>query len=790
MRKTFVLMGILILCFIASVSYAKPYAAQLGADRAVFHPGLSSEPVTLSFNLSDAATTVTVEVFRASDSVVVRTFKLGSLEAGNHSVVWNGRDDSDTMVTAGDYKFKVTTSSDGYSSWTNITRFSYHIKSSYFRNTSFLDAHIATDSVLGIGLKGSKLIVTGGYPRQICATEAATGLKSFIFDMYVTNPYSLGFTSGTLDMNYGPFDVASGQDGTTLISPHVGSWAPVVKVQDETTSAVKFIGVTNALGYDSKALDIVNTGVNSILYVSNAANGNVGVFTTSDGITFSLQETIPCNLSNMVVGKDGNTLSNAVIWGSSEAGTIQRWVKSGGAWAQDTGFSCSIIGAGGDYVSIDGTDILVCASISDNKVYGIKGSTGAIAFTYTPQLAKLETGTNGDVTVKKLTDTTGEIYYIFPDRHIYGKLTYAYGELGSAQFKCPNGVAAIKNPDSRFFGNIGVSSGLNHASTNNGAETDLKGVFLLNNDLSYNGDNVVQSYSNAKNAPDASWNYTMEDSWSPWKLKAGRDDNSFYLGDWGDVVNTAKVFRYNLTNTATTLFSLSTSKSIWKSYSGKNHGRVVSCMTYTSGTTQMVGLDRDYDGDSYREVIKWPINSSVENYTGSYTVIAEAENTGLGVTDFNMGEDLIVDSNGNMYVVNGSSALSRNWLWCFNLIDGSTTVKWKKTGTDLGIAANTYPCAIDIDEASGNLYVLYRAGKFVGVHNASDGALTDQFTFTSTASASRGAIAVDAVGNVITANEADNHVRIWSPPGASSYTTTYIDKMTFPVSIDDWMLLK
>jgi hypothetical protein len=53
----------------------------------------------------------------------------------------------------------------------------------------------------------------------------------------------------------------------------------------------------------------------------------------------------------------------------------------------------------------------------------------------------------------------------------------------------------------------------------------------------------------------------------------------------------------------------------------------------------------------------------------------------------------------------------------------------------------------------------------------STGDLETAFSYTSiTTGGSRG-VAVDAAGNVLTSNAADEHVRMWSPPGASSYTS-------------------
>lgn len=791
MKKVIYKVGVLLLLLICSSIYANPFTAHLKASKDTFDSSNPSEQVILYYTLSENADNVVLEVFRVSDGAVFKTFNLGAQVRGDHNVIWDGKDNGGGVVPGGDYKFRVTSSSAGYPSWTNTTPHEYSVKRIWHRNISTLGVNTTQDGTIGIGLKNGHIIVTSLDSRQIITAFADTGYKDQNYLMSISNPYSLSFTNNTIDLPLGPFDVASNPDGDTYISPYVGNNTPVTMIDDETTNAKPLIGVTNALNYNSGALDVVNVGTGKILYVSNYITGNVQVYTTNNGNSFNLFETIPCSFTNMVVGSDSNTSVSAVIWGCSESSPIQRWTKSGGAWSQDTSFSTSLIGCGGDYVYMNGTDILIIVSPTDNNIYFLDGTTGAVLLTYETPGTKITSGGNGDLTIKKLTANTGEIYYITPDKVFYSKLTFGFSEAIAAQYKSPNGIAVIKKTDSSKFGHIAVSNGLNELSSNIGAEANAKGVYLLNCDMTWTADSMSGAYLAAYNDPAATWNYAYSDSWSPWKIKEGRDDGILYLGDWGEVTKTDKIYRYDLEKKATALFTLDTSSKRWSYITGKNHGLIISCMSYTSGTLRLIGLDPNYDYDpGYREIIRWDIGDVKENYTGPGILVAQSPDTELGVTDSYNNEDIAIDQEGNLYVVNGRYLASETWLWCYNLVDEGPAIKWKKTGLDLGRSDGEYPCAIDINESTGKLYVLYRGSRVVGVHDKATGNLLETFTYTNIASPNRGAISLDAAGNVYTANNGDECIKRWSPPGANSYTTTYNSVLRHPVKIIDWESLK
>ena len=107
---------------LVSQAGANPYGSQLAASESQFAPD-QAETVELSFYLNDIADSVLVEVFGPlPDTDTVRTFDLGALTPGMHSVEWDGKDDDEDLLPGGDdYSFRVITEADGYNEWTNIT---------------------------------------------------------------------------------------------------------------------------------------------------------------------------------------------------------------------------------------------------------------------------------------------------------------------------------------------------------------------------------------------------------------------------------------------------------------------------------------------------------------------------------------------------------------------------------------------------------------------------------------------------------------------------------------------
>ncbi len=112
-----VLMSVLVA---APAANANVYASGLDVDKTAFKPS-EGETITISYILNENADdNVRIEVYDASDTLV-RAEDLGPQAKGPQQWVWDGKDDSATVVPDGTYKFKITASDDGYGAWTQIS---------------------------------------------------------------------------------------------------------------------------------------------------------------------------------------------------------------------------------------------------------------------------------------------------------------------------------------------------------------------------------------------------------------------------------------------------------------------------------------------------------------------------------------------------------------------------------------------------------------------------------------------------------------------------------------------
>ncbi|HPB32418.1 MAG TPA: hypothetical protein PLB62_13265, partial [Candidatus Sumerlaeota bacterium] len=439
--------------------------------------------------------------------------------------------------------------------------------------------------------------------------------------------------------------------------------------------------------------------------------------------------------------------------------------------------------------SIGGKDVLVVVTNGNPQVIiGLDGATGAILFEYLAPEARPYSSGNGDIHIVPATANRGAIYYAMPDKGQYGKINYNYGEIGSGQYYTPNGVAIITDPEDINFGKIAVASGYPALSANPGATTNKQGLYILNPDMTFPGGTEQTAFDAAINDPAAPW--VASDTWSPWKVRKGRDDNKFYLGDFGTWNISDSIYRYDLASTATAILKVGAG----------NHGRVLSCMSFTSGTaTYLLGLDRDYDAAGlYPKLQMWPVNDTVENFTGVPTRVLNSPSTGLGFSAYTM-MDFVIDSNNVVYVCNARYAGAEMALFAFNLEPlpvSAANVKWTKTYNGLGLNEGAYPRSMDIDEAAGRLYVYYRnttGGAKVIAHDIATGDIVDQFVVgtTSTSTSARQGTAVDYAGNIMTCNNSDEHVRMWAPPGPNAAEVFAVDSIEVSNSLSDvrdWFL--
>lgn len=349
-------------------------------------------------------------------------------------------------------------------------------------------------------------------------------------------------------------------------------------------------------------------------------------------------------------------------------------------------------------------------------------------------------------------------------------------EIPSVLYYAPRGVETIKDQSSPYFGHIFVANSWPAASTNPGAEANKQGVYTLNVDMTWTGGTEANSFATAKNDPAAPWIGT--DTWSPWKLHAGLQDNCLYLGDWGTLNVSDNIYQYTVANQATPILQIN----------GGNHGREYAIFSNGTGaSTVLIGMSRDLDfgGDtSFYELWSWPVGTTTTNYTGAATMLLDAPTTGLGVTAYTIRD---VYSDGiDLFYTNQRWNNTETHVFATDL--ACTTARWNQTGAALGMISGAYPDGITAD---GNyLYVLGYGDRIVYRMNKATGAVVDSFVYTATGASSGKPVAVDAAGNVITGNNGTEHVRMFAPPdGANNFTTTYYGSFDVSsTSVRDWTL--
>ncbi len=351
---------------------------------------------------------------------------------------------------------------------------------------------------------------------------------------------------------------------------------------------------------------------------------------------------------------------------------------------------------------------------------------------------------------------------------------------GTASFPYTAGIAVIRDMNSPFFGMVGV---LNTDPDDSGDfDAEEMGLYLMNGDLSWHGGTPVAAYDAAMNDPAAPWD--AEDALSPWKVKAGRDDGMFYVGDWGTEDTTDAVYRYDLVNTAEQVLAPGVG----------DHGRIITAFTTGTGEdTVLWGLDRDGDDPDRPEVVRWDVGTDTA-HTGDGTVVIPSTGwAGDPIIDHGTLwslRDFTVDDDGNIYVGN------RRWGGGdprYIKFDSDGEPIWSRTGTELageGYPADNgdgiYPYGLAYHD--GNLYAVDDFIRIVAILDAETGLFVDHFEITDPDAVNGRGIAVDVAGNVYVAEHGANTVSVWSPWGANDFTSTYHSAVTIgePVTVPDW----
>lgn len=809
MKKKIIILMLVICALVAfnSTSFANVFASDLSAP-ATFDRGVG-ETATIQYRLNDDATDVRIEIYGPLPDTTVRRI-LDSTEAdpaarpgtsrGLHSVVWDGKNEAGVGCAAGTYKFRVIAEQNpGYSDWTNITPRLWTFQLDWATSTPVYGGDASSGNEIRdccYYAPNDTMIITSTAPRKIAVVNANDG--SYIRDLplITVDTYDLdadGNTTETFDWNawLGPYAIKSdnGHDDFYM-TPFRGASGPTGRFDDDASTSTWAL----IAGYHARSNAVAGDGVNTLIYTSNYSTGEIDIWKTDTGTTFSLLEHTGILGSHVIIAKPTNTGGDGdVIWAQQTSGPgLKRYVRSGGSWVEDTNFVCAVTEAGfhhGDYANILGQDVVICASSYHTvpKIYALNGDTGDLLAEITvPSFGTPINSATAGLEVYQATPGSDrcEVYFGLGTNHVYGKLTFGNLEIGSAQYDYIQGIETIKDQSSPWFGKIFVSNGYPELSYQPGAEADQQGVYVLNNDMTWYGGSVDASYAAAMNDPANPWDPT--DGWSPYRLHLGWD-GCLYLGDSGTYGVTDAVYRYDLTTTATKILV----------EGGANHGRVAACQTVTSNTvTTLVGYDRD--SGSYRDIVYWSIGSTTENYTGPEGFLAHAP-SGYGLSDLYTIYDLVIDSEGKIYVCNSRWTASQTSMFCADW-DNPTAYNWRLTGADIAAATDIangdglYVRSIAVDErlnrvAGLTAYTYYSGGNWCIIVNRNTGAVEDAFNVTPEYYYTTYGVAFDPAGNVLTGDRYEDHLRMWSPPGPNSYTTEYSGQIELQATaVKDWMV--
>lgn len=772
MRKVTLFAVIASVCLIGTIAYAAPFAAQLDTSAPNL---LSGGSVDLEFTLSEDATTVTVQVIGPlPGSTVQRTFNMGALSRGDHSVAWDGKNQSAVDVALGGYKFTVKAESAGYgSSWTNITPLAAHD----LLSTGTTELGIAdTANIRGIGFNGTNIIIAGTTPIGLFVVNSS-GEYQHNLGLTVVDTYDAdddGYTTDTWNLNawLGPYDVATATDGSVYVGTYRGAGFPISRIEADDAASSP-VAVAFQAG-NSRAMDVVNAGANTIIYEGgNAGSAATRVHTSTDGTTFSLLEsTAAMPNSHMVIGRDGNTAGDGdVLWCSTNSGYVERWVRSGGSWAQDTAFSGPANACGGDYARIGGKDVIAVIDNSTNDIVFADGDTGTQLDSWSPPGSRSTYGGNGDLTIVQVGAADYDVYFALPDFNIFGKIRY--GGIGDLQYWTASGLACVEDQTSEAFGYMFVGSSYPASSSNPGATADQQGMYILKCDGTFYGGSASAAYAAADNNPSANWD--SGDNWSPYRAKAGVDDNVITQGDWGTAHVTDDVMMYYGVATGTTARQMLLA-------GGSNHGRIYAAMTRGTGSAkQLVGLDRD---DNYgQDMFYWDIGETIDNYTGAKNLLIDGPSITGSSLIYSM-KDFIIGPSGNIYLANSRWSAQQDKLDCVN--STGDAIVWLKTGDDLATDSlgafhqNNYTYSIDYSEDKDWVALLERSTNPDVVVYSNAGVFQSTFSVdTGIATSYHRNLCFVPAGNLWIADNNTEHTWIWAPPGASNYTTTLWDAVYF-----------
>lgn len=358
-------------------------------------------------------------------------------------------------------------------------------------------------------------------------------------------------------------------------------------------------------------------------------------------------------------------------------------------------------------------------------------------------------------------------------------------EIGDAQYYAAQGVAVNREPTSAHFGRIYIGSSYTDAtSANPGATAVGDGLFLLNSDMTFRDG----SAATAAAAANAQLITNGTSTSSPWKININQNNpDEIVVTDFVDGFENVWIFNADGTSVSRILNSSTTGPT-----GTFTHGNAISAaLTGTGADRKLWIIDEDKDVGAARlaggyDIVRFDIGTTLEDFAGQGVEVKNGGGPNFNAQIFYTGRDMQfgrVSGLSRIYVATrrANNSTTNMAVTCYTL-DASGVVNgtlWTQTTGSLSTATGAvfiYPNCVAVDEVHGRVAVARdvnsnnNLGRVV-ILNSETGAYITTFE---TGAYSVRDLDFDAAGNLYSANQTDEHIRMWSPPdGPNSYTTPY-----------------
>jgi hypothetical protein len=320
-------------------------------------------------------------------------------------------------------------------------------------NVTFAVDYEVTSQVNGTGGDQNRGIAHGDGEVYISNTDGTAGDTIFVIDeatgaflhtlsQEADDTFDVDANAGTTTFNYagflGPYGIATVDDG----SVYFGGWYGGASLNRLTTTASGDNPVAVAVKANNhRTMDATGSGTGTLLYhyTTTGAAGEIVIYSTADGNTFTVLETTSTGTTiegaHVIAAGSANTGADGdVLYVANLGNSLLRWNRTGGSWVVDGTFAGPTNMLGADVVNIGGVDHVVAirstgSSPAPNELVLLDGTTGAqIGSSFIPVAARTGIGALADVSVRPNPNNggrSGDIYALFEDHRVFAKVCYS-----------------------------------------------------------------------------------------------------------------------------------------------------------------------------------------------------------------------------------------------------------------------------------------------------------------------------------------------------------------------------